>query len=209
MRVYAISDLHGYLPEIPECELLLLGGDYCATRNIDQQRRFMLGDFNDWLKHIPAKYKVGIAGNYDFIFQEDPGVNEHLAWIYLQDNLINLEGITIFGSPWTNPFRDWAFMKSDYELREVYTRIPKGLDILLTHGPAYRHLDKTAFRTHVGSMSLLERIQDVKPDSHVFGHIHEARGIMENENTRFFNVSYVDLLNDPKYTVVNIPLRAQ
>lgn len=208
MYILALSDLHGYLPEIPKCDLLLLGGDYCPTRSLEQQRRFILGDFKDWLKEIPARYIVGIAGNHDFIFQEEPEVNEYLSWKYLKDQMIDIEDIKIYGSPWTVPFHDWAFMKPDYELRQLYKGIPTGLDILLTHGPAYRHLDKVEEGHHVGSLSLWERVKEVKPDSHVCGHIHEARGILDDDKTRFYNVSHVTRQMEPKHLPVHIPLRA-
>jgi Icc-related predicted phosphoesterase len=208
MNVLAISDLHGYLPEIPECDLLLLGGDYCPTRNLDQERRFILGDFKDWLKAQKARYIVGIAGNHDFIFQEDPNISKELPWIYLQDSGVELEGIKIYGTPWTPKFFSWAFMGHEHKLRDKFKTIPKGLDILLSHGPAYRHLDKTQDGTHAGAFALWEKVNEVKPDSHVFGHIHEARGILDSENTRFYNVTHVTLHYEPKHGPVNIPLRA-
>jgi Icc-related predicted phosphoesterase len=207
MKVLAISDLHGYFPEIPECDLLLLGGDYCPTRNHDQEKRFMLGPFTEWLRSIKARYIVGIAGNHDFILQDDPKLAKELPWIYLQDSGVDIEGVKIWGSPWTLPFFNWAFMKGDNELRQVFNPIPKGLDILLTHGPAYRILDKTLDGPHAGSFSLLERIREVKPDSHVFGHIHEARGITDGDVTRHFNVSHVTAKYEPKNGPVTIQLR--
>lgn len=208
MTVLAISDLHGYFPDIPECDLLLLGGDYCPTRNLDQERRFMQGDFSDWLKGIKARYIVGIAGNHDFILQHDKELAKGLPWIYLEDEEINLEGVRIYGSPWTPKFYDWAFMESDYLLKKRYENIPSGLDILLTHGPAYRHLDVTQNGSRAGSFSLWERMKEVKPDSHVFGHIHEARGVMDENSMRFYNVTHVTLHYEPKFTPVHIPLRA-
>lgn len=207
MTVLAISDLHGYFPEIPKCDLLLLGGDYCPTRAIDQQRRYMLGDFSDYLKSIPARYIVGIAGNHDFIFQEDMKLAMDLPWIYLQDASIDIEGVKIYGSPWTCKFGDWAFMKSDYALERIFEPIPEGLDILLTHGPAYRHLDKTIDNSNAGSFFLWDKIKKVKPDSHVFGHIHEGRGVMDEDGIRFYNVSHVNVRMEPKFTPVHIPLK--
>jgi len=207
LTVFAISDLHGYLPEIPKCEMVLLGGDYAPTRNIDQQERFFKGEFSDWLQKIQAKYVIGIGGNHDFILQENPRLAQNLPWIYLQDTPIEIETIKIYGTPWTPIYHDWAFMKPEPELAEIYKQIPEGLDILLAHGPAYRFLDRTREGTHVGSYALLDRIREVYPDTVVCGHIHEARGIADNGVTRFFNVSHVTRDLEPKHNPVYIPLR--
>jgi Icc-related predicted phosphoesterase len=179
---------------------------------VDQQRRFITGEFSDWLRSIPARYIVGIAGNHDFIFQQEPEINQHVPWIYLEDSRIELEGIQIYGMPWTLPFYDWAFMKPESEMRDVCQKIPAGLDILLTHGPAYQHLDKTLSGTFTGSFSLLEAVKQKKPDSHVFGHIHEGRGYMQDLNTDYYNVAYVENVMQPsphyvpKWGPVEIPL---
>lgn len=209
MRVYAISDLHGFLPEIPDCDLLLLAGDYCPTRNMEQEGRFLRGPFTEWLEKVPARYKVGIAGNHDFILERNPALGKELPWIYLQDEAIEIEDIKIYGTPWTPLFGDWAFMKPDDLLQPIFNTIPEGLDIILSHGPAYNKLDLTRNREHVGSKALANRIKLAKPDSVICGHIHEARGITQDEDTRYYNVSFVNAAYEPKYSPVFIPLKME
>ncbi len=207
MRVMAISDLHGYLPEIPECELLLLAGDYCANKNLDAEKRFLKGDFSDWLRNVPAKYKVGIAGNHDLIMQIDPDFAKGLPWIYLRDSGVTLEGVKIWGTPWTVRYGDWAFMEPEERLGHWFEKIPTGLDILLTHGPAYQVLDKNIAGKHCGSKELRGYVDMRIPDSVVHGHIHEARGIQQLGIIRYFNVAYVNEHFAPNYGPVDIPLR--
>ncbi len=212
MKIYAVSDLHGHFPPfVPQCDLLLLGGDYCPTRNIDQERRFMLGPFNDWLRELRetkrVRHIVGIAGNHDFILQEDRALAEGLLWHYLQDSEIEIEGVRIYGTPWTKEFFNWAFMLPDYELREKFSTIPSGLDILLSHGPAFMRLDENIQHIHCGSAALYDKIMLTKPDSVVCGHIHEAHGIMDADGLRYYNVSYLDAQYAPKYNCINIPLK--
>lgn len=214
MRIYAVSDLHGYFPPwVPECELLLLGGDYCPTRDLDQERRFMLGPFRDWMQELKddgtVKHIVGIAGNHDFILQEDRALAEGLPWIYLQDSEWELDGVRVYGTPWTNRFYNWAFMGTNSELNKKFASIPRGLDILLSHGPAFMRLDENAQGLHCGSAALFDKVMEVKPDSVVCGHIHEAHGILDEDGIRYYNVSYLNGRYEPKYNCVNIPLKVR
>jgi Icc-related predicted phosphoesterase len=39
---------------------------------------------------------------------------------------------------------------------------------------------------------LLARIEEIKPQYHIFGHIHEGFGLVEREGTTFINTSSVD-----------------
>jgi len=205
MNVLAISDLHGHLPEIPKCDLLLLGGDYNDKINLDQQERFMLGPFKEWLESIDARHIVGIAGNHDFILKEK---HLDLPWTYLQDAAVNIEGVRIYGTPWTPTFGAWAFMRPEAALRDIFDLIPAGLDILLSHGPVMGILDKVISGQNVGSRESLYKVKVIKPDNFVCGHIHEARGIYDSGDTRFYNVAYVNEVNEPVGHPVNVTLRA-
>lgn len=211
MNVLAISDLHGYLPEIPECDLLLLGGDYNPKRNLDLQLRFMLGPFKDWLNSVEARHVVAIAGNHDFVLQSDHKrlLKAELPWIYLEDESVDIEGVKIYGTPWTKTFGDWAFMRDEGPLRQIFSNIPKDLNILLSHGPAKEILDKNQEGESCGSYQLAYRINEVKPDSVVCGHIHEGRGIKQQGDIRYYNVTHVSRDYEPIYGPMHIPLKAR
>src|SRR5207245_2060656 len=53
--------------------------------------------------------------------------------------------ISVWATPWSNRFLNWAFMKAPRELEAVYAEIPEGIDILISHQPPYgfgdRYLD--------------------------------------------------------------------
>ena len=57
MIICAVSDLHGQLPDIPKCDLLLIAGDVCPVTNhsLDFQEHWLDTEFRWWLKKIPAK----------------------------------------------------------------------------------------------------------------------------------------------------------
>src|SRR5262249_28918150 len=99
------------------------------------------------------------------------------------------EGLKIYGSPWTPLFCDWAFMLPDADLASKWDKIPSGLDVLITHGPPFGILDWTNRKEHAGSATLINRVHEVKPRLHVFGHIHEAAGRTESNGTTFLNAS--------------------
>ena len=70
--------------------------------------------------------------------------------------------------------------------------IPDDADIVVTHEPPVMILDKSA-GTHWGNAPLKNRVTEIKPRYHLFGHAHESFGILKEDCTVFSNAS---LLND-------------
>jgi 3',5'-cyclic AMP phosphodiesterase CpdA len=111
MRVAAVSDLHGHLPAVPACDLLLLGGDLCpkSDHSPARQAAWLDGPFRAWLDAAPAREVVAVAGNHDFVFEKVPGlVPAGLRWTYLQDSGCRVGPYNVWGSPWQPVFFDWA-----------------------------------------------------------------------------------------------------
>jgi predicted phosphodiesterase len=198
MKILALSDLHGYLPKVPPCDILLLGGDYEPGAAKGKDRDWILGPFKDWLGGLPARHIVGVAGNHDWTAQNAPEVYRGLPWHYLDNAEIALEGLTFFGSPWTPPFYNWAFMAEENKLRSMFAKIPKHVDVLITHGPPAGIRDRNNHGNSCGSSALANKVFKVAPRLHVFGHIHESYGsqVLDLGNPRgvsvFSNVSYVN-----------------
>lgn len=205
MRVAAVADLHGHLPDVPPCDLLLLGGDLCPVRDhaLITQAGWLGGAFRRWLESVPATAVAAIAGNHDFVFERAPGLVPQLRWTYLQDTASRIGDLTIWGSPWTPWFHDWAFNApregGEVFLRNRYAGVPAGTDILLLHGPPAGYGDVVVPSGRaVGSPAALELVDRVAPALCVFGHIHEGRGAWKRGATELANVAAVDLAYRPR-----------
>jgi predicted phosphodiesterase len=199
MKVVALSDTHGYLPEdLPACDLLLLAGDMTPVTNhrLSFQAEWLDGPFRAWLKRVPARKVIGVAGNHDLIFERAPElVPAGLPWTYLQDSGTEWEGWKIWGTPWQPWFFDWAFNAGPERLQRQWALIPDDTDILVLHGPPRGYGDGVPERDgvrHCGCPHLLERIEQVRPLVCVYGHIHEGRGEWQLGPTRLANVTLVD-----------------
>lgn len=200
-----ISDTHSTHDQmvLPDGDLLLHAGD--ATKRGD---RHEIEAFDRWLSAQPHRHRVVIAGNHDFAFEREA---EARHWItgatYLQDEGMTIEGLRIWGSPWQPRFFDWAFnLDRGQPLREVWSRIPDDVDVLLTHGPPHGILDRTFRGEDVGCEELLAAVQRVRPRLHVFGHIHEAYGRLERDGTVFVNASSCDLSYAPTQAPIVVDL---
>jgi Icc-related predicted phosphoesterase len=200
-RVAAIADLHGFLPDVPACDLLLVAGDVCPVEDhrLDFQRRWLEGPFADWLGRAGAGAIVGIAGNHDFVAEADPPLMRSLPWTYLCDEAVDVGGLLVHGSPWTPTFRQWAFMRDDEELARTWALVPDDVDVLVTHGPSLGHGDLVVDGRHAGSATLAGRLAELpRLRLHAFGHIHEAGGSLDPLGAATLaNVSYVDFYYRP------------
>jgi predicted phosphohydrolase len=203
VRVAAVADLHGQLPEIPPCDLLLLAGDLCplSDHSDGAQRTFLEGPFAAWLARLPAAAIVGVAGNHDLILEREPELGAALPWTYLCDGGADVAGLRIWGSPFAVTYGDWAFMEEDAPLSERFAGIPQGLDVLLVHGPPFGVLDHARRGVATGSHALRRAVLRARPRLGIFGHIHEAHGEAMLGATRCLNVSLVD----ERYVVRHAP----
>lgn len=96
--------------------------------------------------------------------------------IYLQHEAVEIEGIKIFGSPYQPLFFNWGFQYHETRAHEIWNTLPPQIDILITHGPPYGILDLTSEGTHAGCKTLKEKIEEIKPKLHIFGHVHFSSG---------------------------------
>lgn len=191
-----ISDTHGrhrdlkFMPEKDKVDMIVHTGDFTARRSTEKVDFI---DFVEWFESLNAKYKIFVAGNHDgFLYNHSEEAKEFLQdknVIYLEDSAVIIEGLKIYGTPWTPLFYNWYFMLKEVELKEKYEKIPLDTDILLTHGPAYGILDKALpYHSSVGSTALKERINQLnKLKINAFGHIHEKVGIIKKNNKIFIN----------------------
>jgi Icc-related predicted phosphoesterase len=203
MRLVLISDTHEAhrRVKVPDGDILIHAGDITYDGNLREVK-----DFNNWLGELPHKHKVLIAGNHDWSFEESPVVAERLITnaTYLRDSSIEIDGLRIYGAPWQPTFCNWAFnVDRGAPIREKWAKIPENTDVLVTHGPPKGFGDR-AYPTGemLGCLDLYERVQQVKPMLHVFGHIHGGYGIQEDEHTIYTNAA---IMNEA-YRPVNAPL---
>jgi Icc-related predicted phosphoesterase len=124
---------------------------------------------------------------------------------YLENSDVTIDGIKIWGSPVTPSFGyGWAFNKDrGYDINEVWNTIPMDTDIIITHGPIYGYCDRTSREgLNVGCADLYHRLNEVKPQLHFSGHIHEAYGYRNTDWGYAFNGCNCDL----SYLVNNKPM---
>lgn len=200
MQIIVLSDTHNLHRQlqVPPGDLLLHAGDVSNTGTQEE-----IVDFLDWFAAQPHPHKVFIAGNHDFYLEE--ASKEAIEALipsnihYLNEELIEIEGIRIFGTPYTPiPFRRWwAFNEHRGSAMQAHwDLIPDNLDILLVHGPPKNILDLTTKNEAVGCANLAKTLAIKQPKYCIFGHIHEARGAIEKGNTTYINASSVERYAD-------------
>ncbi len=204
MHFTCISDTHGKHRDLklPGGEVLLHAGD-CTNVG----RRAGVIDFLDWFSEQNYEHKIFIAGNHDYFFEryspEEVAAIIPDNVIYLNDSGIDLNGIKIWGSPVSPWFYDWAFnRRRGKEIQQHWDLIPTDTDILITHGPPFGILDKTAAGLPVGCEDLTKTLEKIKPKVHLFGHIHEAQGERKIDGTHYINASILD----ERYFMSNAPI---
>ena len=154
VKICAISDIHGTLIDVPECDILCICGDILPLdiqRNNDESIAWLAGPFQNWLLEAPCEYVVMIWGNHDWygdkccrgglegweqcerLFKRDLGPDPKIH--ILQDEEIEILGIKFYGTSWCPSLCNWAFYGDSKTLEEKFDLIPLDTNVLLTHCP--------------------------------------------------------------------------
>jgi len=220
MKIVFISDTHNLQDQVtlPEGDILVHAGDLTMMGRMNE-----IAAAGHWLRKQPHRYKVVVAGNHDWMFAKNRMMavsllNQGLVGgerkgeiVYLEDSMVTINGLKIWGSPWQPTFFDWAFNADrGGAIKRYWDMIPEGLDILVTHGPPMGIHDQIAAHLgseHLGCEELMAAVERVKPKIHVFGHIHGGYGQTQYVNTLFINAAICNegykAVNDP--IVIELP----
>lgn len=174
MKILQISDTHGLhhqLRDLPPADVIVHCGDITDNGTDDE-----VYDFANWFIELPYPHKIFITGNHDLCLRDADNIenlpdNVH----FLQDRGCEIDGVKFFGLAYGHP--------------EVL--IPEHTDIVITHEPPAKILDESSGK-HWGNSSLLNRIKEITPRYHLFGHAHEGYGVEKNDGTVFSNASLLD-----------------
>lgn len=218
LRICAISDTHGFLPEIEPCEILFICGDISPLNiqsNMIQMNEWIFDQFLNWIKSLPVKKVLLIAGNHDFFFEgiaESDIINfealTDFKLLYLCNesfSYITSSGrkISVFGTPYCHQFGNWAFMRDDDFMTEKFKEIPDKVDFILSHDTPYNVFMQDVILgkpyvlgrpDHVGNQPLRKRIQEIDYKWLFHGHIHSSAHTPDRFGTG--NVINVSLLNE-------------
>lgn len=224
-RLVCLSDTHGQHHRltgalaVPDGDVLLFAGDACAKGTPDEWAAFCR-----WLGALPHPHKVVVPGNHDWPLQPDrPRWQVHARYpeavrasahrqaedagaVLLVDAEATVGGLRIFGQPWVPAFYNWAFNlpRRSAPMAEARALIPRGLDVLVTHGPGYGRLDRTVRGERVGCEVLANRLgalakEKHAPRLHVHGDIHEASGVRRPREGRPGRVTVNAAVLDARY----------
>lgn len=211
IKICAISDTHNRHELLNNSiknggpfHLLIHCGD-ATNRGTNQE----IKKFNDWILSLKEKRFIRecifVPGNHDIGFDVRPDecikICNSIDYILI-NSAVEVKGLKIYGTPNVPTFGDWAFMKDERALENIYSSIPQDLDILISHGPPHGILDRNAEYKNCGSISLLEAINSKKPKNVLCGHIHEDRGLKQLEHFNVYNISCIS----PDYKYMRDPV---
>jgi len=202
IRIWAFSDTHELHRSltIPEnIDIAICAGDVSNTNN-KIYNTTKVGRFLEWFSSLDnIKHKIFVPGNHDVSIEARLNKPEEFPDItFLIHKSIKIGAIRIFGSPYTPTFGSgWAYNVDRDQIGNYWNDIPNGTDILVTHGPPQGILDRTYMGESVGDEALYQKVLEIKPLYHIFGHIHDNDRIKNHSSfngsdTTFLNVSVVN-----------------
>ena len=150
VRLVLVSDTHTKheMLDLPKGDVLIHAGD-CTNNGTRKE----IAEFDAWLATLDFKHKILVPGNHDTAL--DPEASERsnrledkkdtetqvINATILRAEMVEVMGLKIFGLPHTiDAFNKvwWAYRAdNEEEMKELASKIPSGLDILVSHSPPW------------------------------------------------------------------------
>lgn len=177
MKILHLSDTHGLhhkIKDMPAADVIIHSGDISHNGTEEE-----VLDFLNWFIELPYQHKIFVTGNHDLCLWDAEGIEDLPENIhFLQDSEVEIDGYKFFGLAYNH--------QED--------NIPDNTDVVITHEPPVIILDSSA-GTHWGNAPLRNRIMEVKPRYHLFGHAHDGYGILKQDGIVFSNATLLDDMN--------------
>jgi len=202
LKLVIVSDTHGRHERLGVLsgDVLIHCGDFGVGEMDGEQS---ISELDSWFFRQNFRMILCIGGNHDFFAQElrslAKPVFRHAK--LLQDDSATLDGVIFYGAPWVPELASWAHYLTTDAIQRAWMKIPENVNVLITHTPPKGILDKNSSGKECGCPHLRNRLEQLRPAVHCFGHIHASAGTVEIGGTRYVNASIVN----SRYQVVCKP----
>lgn len=209
MKIAATSDMHGNLDNLDfsNADIVVFAGDIAPLKGFTswhllEQVKWMNTKFAHLCNAFNTVEFVFVPGNHDkfaISMVKDNVVLQPNAHMLIDEG-IELNGLKFYGTPWVPVISHcWAFEAEHEKLASMFSKIPNGLDVLITHTPPRIENEKLDVSTQYyetepfGSVELAKEILCKKPKLAFCGHIHSGAHVpVKFGNTTIVNVSRVN-----------------
>jgi Icc-related predicted phosphoesterase len=204
MKIFVTSDTHMCHNKliIPQCDIMIHCGDFTNKHN-PYENELEARNFLEWYKVLPIKNKILISGNHDAsCFKGLVKREEYPELIWLEHETANIEGLNIFGSPYSPIYGNWYYTYKRGRSKTYWDSIPDNIDIIAVHTMPKGCLDLTKDLDdnliQVGCKGLLNRVLEVKPKIGFFGgHLHNEKditnfGMVSKQGVKIYNCSMIN-----------------
>lgn len=203
-RMWVFSDTHGNHRDLVvpnDIDIAICSGDVGQNKDLSLNDA-QVADFMYWYESLGIEYKLFIPGNHDTSIEAGMLDASHYPSVaVLLHDVANVDGLQVFGSPYTPAFCNWAYGLDESKINDAWACIPYKVDVVVTHGPPRGILDTTDRGKHIGCEHLRDRIKEVTPKFHIFGHNHNRYGTVATVGeTVYINAS---ILNEAYTKVTN------
>ncbi|MCE4624254.1 MAG: metallophosphoesterase family protein [Desulfurococcales archaeon] len=170
MRILHVSDMHCRTDlllkvlEEEEYDIAIASGDFECVDTAQAFARAVKGR------------GYAVTGNLD-----DPSVARTLRehGVLIDGTLVEFEGLKIGGVGGIDVAGSLEALERRLKERKV--------DVLVSHHPPKGILDRTFFRLRIGLREIGWLVEKLNPRVHLFGHVHESRGVEERGGVLFVN----------------------